>query len=117
MPTKLYDLWPELEGKHLKVVAPWGTLEGTLIGITAPADASAVHPEAELPWAIRTDDGQEVLLDPENPAIKIYVEGQQLGASGTIPLTTGLQDRVHDLLTKYDHFLAMLRKASSRNRR
>lgn len=116
MPTKLYDLWPKLEGKHLKVVAPWGTLEGTLIGITAPADASAVHPAAELPWAIRSDDGQEVLLDPENPAIKIYVEGQELGAPVTIPLTTGLQDRVHELLTKYEHFLAMLRDASSRNR-
>jgi hypothetical protein len=116
MSTAFYDRWPEFVGKQLKVVAPWGTLEGVLTGVAAPAVGSAVAPTVDAPWALAAEDGHQILIDPDNPAMEIYVDGERL-VRPSVPPSSEWHGRVNQLMSSYDEFLAHLREAALRHRR
>jgi hypothetical protein len=117
MSTAFYDRWPEFVGKQLKVVAPWGTLDGVLTGVAAPAKGTLVAATVDPPWALSAADGRQILIDPDNPAMQIYVDGERLVPPSAPPPSSEWHGRVNQLMSRYDEFLAQLREARLRHRR
>ncbi|GGX33328.1 hypothetical protein GCM10007242_45610 [Pigmentiphaga litoralis] len=108
MRPALYDHWPQYMGRHLRAVAPWGTFEGVLVGLKPPIDGLPAAPNVALPWAISGPDGIVHLLDPDNPAVTLYIDGKPIEAPPR-PAAPAKQDHLRDLLNRCQDFLARLR--------
>lgn len=88
MSASLYDQWTLYEGRCVKAVAPFGTIEGILVGVMFPGKVVRSIDRQEPPWALMTDSGKMEYIDPDNSAIRIYVDGQPILLTGPLPATS-----------------------------